>query len=133
MSEKDDKNFLVPNVKGKHGCVPRQCPAKDAVTCEVAYMTGLVHGYRQYTSKTETIEWLENRPFKAGLSLSHLYSTAQSSQCQAVLHNTETGYEYVMKEEDFVKLLKTLPAIAGVFVGEWVFRKSGRYISIVHI
>lgn len=123
---KDDKDFLVPHVVGKHGCVPRQCPAKTSTECDMAYPN---KGYG-YTRKTEPIEWKENKPFQAGLSLSHLYSSSQSTSCQAVLHNTETGYEYVMKEEDFVKLLKTLPAVAGVFVGEWIFRKSGRYISI---
>lgn len=126
MNEKDDKNFLVPHVAGKVGCVPRQCPAKSSNVCDMAYPKK-PYGY---TRKTEKIEWLENKPFKAGLSLSHLYSSAQGTTCQAVLHNTEKGYEYVMREKDFVHLLKTLPAISGVFVGEWVFRKNGRYISI---
>jgi len=127
MTEKDDKNFLVPHVVGKHGCVPRQCPKKDSETCDMAHPN--IGGYG-YIRKSEPIEWKENKPFKAGLSLSHLYSSNQSTSCQAVLHDTENGYEYVMKEEDFVQLLKTLPAIAGVFVGEWVFRKSGRYLSV---
>lgn len=127
MANKDDKDFLVPHVVGKHGCVPRQCPKKDSETCEMAYKRKGGYGYDRVI---EQIEWKENKPFKAGLSLSHLYSSSQSTSCQAVLHNTETGNEYVMKEEDFVQLLKTLSAIAGVFVGEWIFRKSGRYISI---
>ena len=127
MANKDDKDFLVPHVVDRHGCVPRQCPKKDSETCSMAFANKNGYGY---TTKTVKIEWKENKPFKAGLSLSHLYSSNQSSNCQAVLHNTETGSEYVMKEADFVQLLKTLPAIAGVFVGEWVFRKSGRYISI---
>jgi len=124
MSEKDDRDFLVPHVVGKFGCVPRQCPEKGATSCNVAVPN------KPYQFESQNIEWLENKPFKAGLSSSHLYSSNQSNNCQAVLHDTEKGYEYVMREDDFVHLLKTLPAIAGVFVGEWIFRKSGRYISI---
>lgn len=127
MSQKYERDFLVPHVSGKIGCVPRQCPAANSTVCEMAYSTGSPYGY---TRRKESIEWRENKPFKAGLSLSHLYSSSQSISSQAVLHDTEKGYEYVMKEKDFVHLLKTLPAVAGVFVGEWIFIKSGRYISI---
>jgi len=107
-------DFLVPHVR-YIGNVPRECPAQNAKTT--------LYGQ-------EPIMWLENKPFKAALVFDRLYSNTNSIGCQAVLKDAEKDYSYVMNEDDFYQLIKTLPAVAGVFVGEWISVKSGRYISI---
>lgn len=111
---KDKMDFMVPHIRYV-GNVPRECPAQNAK-------------FTLYGQ--EPVMWLENKPFKAALVFDRLYSNNNSIACQAVLKDAEKGYPYVMNEDDIYQLIKTLPAVAGVFVGEWIFVKSGRYISI---
>lgn len=105
-------DFLVPHVGGD-GNVPFHCPAKDKTE-----------------ERGRPIVWKANKSFKVGLEFVNMYSSQSSTNIFAVMRNAATDAKYKMREDDFKKLLKNTPAIAGIFVGEWRFRKKGRYISI---
>lgn len=79
------------------------------------------------------ILWKPNEPIKAALKFSHFYVSQTGGSMSAVLKNTADGYNrtYYCREKDFAKLLKVTPAIAGVFVTEWKFRRAGRFIFVL--
>lgn len=81
----------------------------------------------------EPIMWKPNKPIKAALKFVGFYVAERSSSMSAILQSTTDKFErkYFCRSTDFAKLLKTTPAIAGVFVTEWKFRRCGRHIFIL--
>lgn len=105
--------------------VPFQCPAKGVT--ETSYWRCVND---MFVTTNELVTWKENKPFKVGLEFVNMYSTGQSTKIFAVMKNAATDAQYNMRQDDFKRLLRNTPAIAGIFVGEWRFRKLGRYISV---
>lgn len=115
MNTKDPQlDILVPHL-GANMNVPHKAPKKG-----LTELNG------------QPIMWKENKPFKAALRFSGFYVAKRSASMSAILKSTTGEYErtYYCKKQDFEKLLKSTPAIAGVFVTEWKFRRAGRFIFI---
>jgi len=108
-------DFLVPHI-GKLMNVPESAPRKG-----LTELNGT------------PIMWKSNDPIKAALRFVRFFVARTGGSMQAILKNTENGLDrrYYCKCKDFEKLIKSTPAIAGVFVTEWRFRRSGRNIYIL--
>lgn len=112
MSSDPELNFLVPHV-GKIMEVPDSAPKKGLTELD-----------------GEPIFWEENIPRKAALKFIRVWTAGTSRSWGAIFENTATGHRYQMKGKDFNKLIVSTPAVAGVFVTEWKFRRCGRHIYI---
>jgi len=58
---------------------------------------------------------------------------AISNGFAAQFFDVATDALYNMTHSDFEKLIVSLPAIDGVFVGEWKFRKFNRHITVYNV
>lgn len=74
------------------------------------------------TWKKMPIDWRENKPFKASFKVKEF--TGSTSSTQVLMVNTATDEEFIMREVDFLEALKQTAVVHGVFIGEWIFRKT---------
>ena len=119
-------NFLVPYYGDvEKSQVPWRCPKKAATEGEYCRLIN-----DRFVTTPELITWEENKPFKVGLEFVSMYTTGRNGSIFAVLKNAATDAQYNMRQDDFLLLIRNTPAIAGIFVGAWRFRKLGQYISV---
>lgn len=117
--------FLIPYKKD--GSVAWEYPSKGVNTyCENYKYNPTT---KQYDFETKEFEWKENKPFKAGLKFVTI--TRGASSVRFVVENTETKARYQFRGIDFTQFMKKTTWIFGVCLGEWKFRKQGKYISII--
>lgn len=101
---KEEFNFKVPHIMHE-GAIPNRSPRS---------YEKMVNGL--------PILWRENEPFKAAFKYIQIFTKTQV--IQILFEDTGTGVERYMLEDDFGRLIKSVPAIDGVFVGQWRFRKA---------
>lgn len=88
--------------------------------------------FRAHRSDAEPINWQPNEPFRAALKFVEMYTYTNSST-HALFENTETGAQYVMRDQDLAFCLQQGVFIHGLILGEWRFRRDSGRCSIVPI
>ena len=83
--------------------------------------------YSHYNEETDEwedrpIDWRENKPFKAAFKA--VKFTGSTSSTRILMEDVATGAEFVIREDDFFEALSQMTPLFGVFIGEWIFRKT---------
>lgn len=75
------------------------------------------------------IDWRENKPFKAAFKATMFVGSTSSTRI--LMEDVATGKEFVIREDDFFEALNQMTPLFGVFIGEWIFRRTaGKYYGL---
>lgn len=96
-------DFKIPHIM-HDGAIPNKYPGEHAREVD-----GL------------PILWKENKSFEAAFEFINIWT--RQNEVYIRLKNTATGIVRCMLNDDFEKLIKSVPAVNGIFVGNWRFRK----------
>lgn len=103
------------------GTVPWRKPSKNAESMYIEYSRG-----------SEPVFWKPNLPFEASIKLVGLFNGARE-KTHFLFENTETGAQYVMRNDDLVYCMEKSVFLYGVIVGTWRFSLNAQRCSIVPV
>lgn len=120
MSKAEDYDFLVPWCGDKVWWEPNYSDT-DTTYSEYDKQAGVF--------VERPIEWKENKPFKAAFKAQGFF--VSSSVARVQMKNVATDVIFQIREREFMEALGQLAVLHGLFIGEWIFRKtSGRYYGL---
>jgi len=70
------------------------------------------------------VEWKEVGPVRLGLKFTDVYATNERT-VHYTLTAVDDSQSFIMAEEDFTKMMKSVSVINGVFLEDWCFYRAG--------